>query len=65
LGAVAGVALIAVIAALVVRKKAKKQAATKGFPLTSATTNSGSGSGSVSDISTDAPPSASAAKAEI
>ena len=59
--AVAGVALISVVAAVVVRKKAKRQTAEKGFPLGSATTNSGSGGGgSVSDISTDAPPSAAA-----
>jgi len=60
---VSAVALVAVVAALLVRKKAKKDAASKGTPLGAATT-SASGGGSVSDISTDAPPSA-AGPAEI
>lgn len=61
---VVGVAAVAVIAALFARKKFKSQtAATKSSPLGVAGTTS-EGGASISDISTDGPPSA-AARVEI
>lgn len=61
---VSAVALVGVVAALLVRKKAKNNAAASKATLLGAASTSASGGGSVSDISTDAPPSA-AGLAEI